>query len=459
MRSPVASVASEVSQVLSPRPHLPAHRGPAEADRSEASPFEMLLDSANGANEPAAASRNERPDRPERRDDAPQADRRADASSQANDRADAKDSNAAADRKDAAEGKDAAGDATDAKDTKDTGDSKQSADASNTDTTEQKPADADAMFDGAAPTQAQAPAVTPVEQPVIAVEIAAAAAEAAPETIAPVALPIGGKTAGAEIAGQPEQDGTQAEGQAKSAKAEAPAPAMPANAAGRDGEEQNADKRAANLAKAAENARSAADADAKSQKSDAPKLPQLGTDAAIKGAAEAVQNLGLTAPASQAGATANAAQVNAAAAASAQAPTAPVPLPELAVHIASQALGGKQRFEIRLDPPELGRIDVRLDVDRDGHVTSRLTVDRADTLDLLRRDAAQLERALQQAGLKTSDGALEFSLRQHAPGRDDAPAQNGGPLVAAEDDPAPLETARQHYGRLLGLGAGLDIRV
>jgi flagellar hook-length control protein FliK len=58
---------------------------------------------------------------------------------------------------------------------------------------------------------------------------------------------------------------------------------------------------------------------------------------------------------------------------------------------------GKNRFEIRLDPPELGRIEIRIDVDHDGNVTSRLTVDRADTYDLLRRDAAGLERALQDA--------------------------------------------------------------
>ena len=47
---------------------------------------------------------------------------------------------------------------------------------------------------------------------------------------------------------------------------------------------------------------------------------------------------------------------------------------------------GNSRFEIRLDPPELGRIDVRLDVDRDGNVSSRLVIERADTYDLLRRD-------------------------------------------------------------------------
>ena len=48
-----------------------------------------------------------------------------------------------------------------------------------------------------------------------------------------------------------------------------------------------------------------------------------------------------------------------------------------------------KHFEIRLDPPELGRIDVKLDVDRDGNVSTRLVVDRADTLDLLKRDASR----------------------------------------------------------------------
>ena len=83
----------------------------------------------------------------------------------------------------------------------------------------------------------------------------------------------------------------------------------------------------------------------------------------------------------------------------------------LAVEIAARAQAGRNRFEIRLDPPELGRIDVRLDVDRSGQVTSRLIVERAETLDLLRRDAPELERALQQAGLKTADNGLQFALR------------------------------------------------
>jgi flagellar hook-length control protein FliK len=138
---------------------------------------------------------------------------------------------------------------------------------------------------------------------------------------------------------------------------------------------------------------------------------------------------------------------------------AAVPLSGLAVEIASQASAGNHRFEIRLDPPELGRIDVRLDVDRDGRVSTRLVVDRADTLDLLKRDAGELQRALQQAGLKTSDNTLEFSLRQQAFGRDDAPPQGAAQIVVPDDDPAPLEAMRQGYARLLGLGGGLDITV
>jgi len=137
-----------------------------------------------------------------------------------------------------------------------------------------------------------------------------------------------------------------------------------------------------------------------------------------------------------------------------------VPLAHLPVEIAAKAEHGKNRFEIRLDPPELGRIEVRLDIDRDGRVSSRLIVDRPETLDLLKRDAAQIERALQNAGLKTSEQGLQFSLRdQSLPHRDDNAPNKGARLVLTENDTAPLEAMRNGYGRLFGLGGGIDIRV
>jgi chemotaxis protein MotD len=141
-----------------------------------------------------------------------------------------------------------------------------------------------------------------------------------------------------------------------------------------------------------------------------------------------------------------------------------VPVAGLAVEIAARAQTGSNRFEIRLDPPELGRIDVRLDVDRDGQVTSRLTVDKAETLDLLRRDAPELQRALQDAGLKTSDNGMQFTLRdQSFGGQNQNSADNSrsgaARLVVPDPEMAPVDTVQAGYARSLRLGGGIDIRV
>ncbi len=156
----------------------------------------------------------------------------------------------------------------------------------------------------------------------------------------------------------------------------------------------------------------------------------------------------------------SAAAPTAAAATAATVTTAPVPVEGLAIEIAARAKAGGNRFEIRLDPPELGRIDVRLDVDRSGHVTSRLTVERAETLDILRRDAPEIERALQQAGLKTSDNGLQFTLRdQPFAGRDDERAAPDAARLIVPDELDAVDTGQRGYGRLLRLGGGIDIRV
>ena len=141
---------------------------------------------------------------------------------------------------------------------------------------------------------------------------------------------------------------------------------------------------------------------------------------------------------------------------------AAIPLSGVAIDIAGKALAGKNRFEIRLDPPELGRIEVRLDVDKDGRVTSHVIADNKDTLNLLQRDASGLQRAFQDAGLKTSDNGLQFSLRDQSSGQQQQ--QNPGaanpntPQLVVEDD-APIDAMPSGYGRLIGLSGGLDIRV
>ncbi len=132
---------------------------------------------------------------------------------------------------------------------------------------------------------------------------------------------------------------------------------------------------------------------------------------------------------------------------------AAVSIAGLPVAIAARAQAGSNQFDIRLDPPELGRIDVRLDVDSSGQVTSHVTVDRPETLTLLQSQQPQLERALEQAGLKTADNGLQFSLRdQSFAGQNGGSGGNAQPnptpqLVIPDADLAPVETT-QIYSRV-----------
>jgi hypothetical protein len=160
-------------------------------------------------------------------------------------------------------------------------------------------------------------------------------------------------------------------------------------------------------------------------------------------------------------ATTQAATTEATTATSGSALAAAVPIAGLPVTIAAHAQGGLSQFDIRLDPPDLGRIDVRLGFDSNGQVTSHVTVDRPETLTLLQSQQPQLEQALQQAGLKTADNGLQFSLRdQSFTGQNNngsGTQQNAPQVVIPDPDLASVET-RQIYSRA-ALGGGVDIRV
>jgi len=83
----------------------------------------------------------------------------------------------------------------------------------------------------------------------------------------------------------------------------------------------------------------------------------------------------------------------------------------LATAIAAKSAAGTKTFDIRMDPPELGRVDVHLSVDRDGKVQAMLSAEHPQTLELLQRDSQHLERALKDAGLDLSNNSLNFSLK------------------------------------------------
>ena len=137
-------------------------------------------------------------------------------------------------------------------------------------------------------------------------------------------------------------------------------------------------------------------------------------------------------------------------------------LPALAVEIAARSQSGAKQFDIRLDPPELGRVDVRLSIDATGKASAHLSADQPHTLTLLQNDAPALTRALREAGLDVSQDGLNFSLRQQAENHNGNAGDNGRrgnsrafSLTATADiDATAMTTATR------GIANGrLDIRV
>ena len=138
-----------------------------------------------------------------------------------------------------------------------------------------------------------------------------------------------------------------------------------------------------------------------------------------------------------------------------------VPVDEVAVHIQRAAARGEDRIRIRLHPAELGQIDVRLKVGSDGLAKVVVTIERAETFDLMQRDARGLERALQDAGLKTDSGNLSFNLRGDGQdGFGDRHERAEGAAAPAEqtDTAAPDADPRAEYTPIL-TDRVIDIRV
>src|SRR3546814_1308339 len=106
-------------------------------------------------------------------------------------------------------------------------------------------------------------------------------------------------------------------------------------------------------------------------------------------------------------------------------------------------------------------LEVKLENASDGTLRAVISAERTETLDLLQRDARGLERALQEAGVKTDSGSLSFNLRGQGQnheqqagnggsGRGAPAAETTGDSQAAAAQPQPYRSS--HSG-------ALDIRV
>ncbi|MDU6729744.1 MAG: flagellar hook-length control protein FliK, partial [Bradyrhizobium sp.] len=75
----------------------------------------------------------------------------------------------------------------------------------------------------------------------------------------------------------------------------------------------------------------------------------------------------------------------------------------------------------------------------------------------------QLQQALQDAGLKSNNSGLQFSLRdQNSSGQNGGDNQQNGNaqrLIVTEDETVPAQLAGRSYGRVFSAQGGVDIRV
>jgi len=97
--------------------------------------------------------------------------------------------------------------------------------------------------------------------------------------------------------------------------------------------------------------------------------------------------------------------------------SAPAATIQIYNRIIERADGRAQRFEVRLDPAELGRVDVRIEIGADRKVHAVLAAHDSAALSDLMRGQRALERALADAGIDLADNGVRFELAR----------DNGGP--------------------------------
>ncbi|MBQ1496868.1 MAG: flagellar hook-length control protein FliK [Sphingomonas sp.] len=83
----------------------------------------------------------------------------------------------------------------------------------------------------------------------------------------------------------------------------------------------------------------------------------------------------------------------------------------LGVEIARKVEAGDDMLRVRLSPDNLGKVEVTLSFDDAGTLRATVRADSAHALDLLRQDAPDLGRALDQAGIRADAQSFRFESR------------------------------------------------
>lgn len=84
---------------------------------------------------------------------------------------------------------------------------------------------------------------------------------------------------------------------------------------------------------------------------------------------------------------------------------------DIAVQMARHKADGSNQFTIRLSPESLGTVTIKLNVGNNAQLTAQMQVEKPETLALLQKDLAGLEKALKAQGFNTSSSDISIALK------------------------------------------------
>lgn len=142
----------------------------------------------------------------------------------------------------------------------------------------------------------------------------------------------------------------------------------------------------------------------------------------------------------------------------------------LSAQIVKKLEGRSTRFDVELNPADLGRVDVRIEIGAHGRMTATMSFENPQAAAELRSRADELQKSLEQAGFDIS-GGLQFDVandqRQASQGQPDQSAGANGGQVRGRAFQAALDTADDSASAALTSAlayrsrpaTGVDIRI
>lgn len=85
---------------------------------------------------------------------------------------------------------------------------------------------------------------------------------------------------------------------------------------------------------------------------------------------------------------------------------------QVKVNITKSAVKGVDKIDISLRPEELGHIEIKMHLAKNGKLQAEIVASRPETMEILQKEAQNLQKSFEDAGFQTDENSLSFSCRE-----------------------------------------------